>query len=202
MRAIIGLVLWLAVLFPGGAAAQERIELAGRPGITQPILFTAAASPVASVILFPGGSGVVAVTRQNFLLRVADRFTAQNINVAVADAPSDHATGMGVPFRISNGHATDITAIVSFLKSRSPVPVWLIGTSRGSISAANGAAHIGPPRVAGVVLTSSVWETACWTCRSVTSRCRSWWYTTTAMAVARARSTTLRARWHACSGPR
>ena len=35
--------------------------------------------------------------------------------------------------------------------------MWLIGTSNGSVSAANGAARIGPPGVAGVVLTSSVW---------------------------------------------
>ncbi|HVH78727.1 MAG TPA: hypothetical protein VM782_05005 [Stellaceae bacterium] len=35
------------------------------------------------------------------------------------------------------------------------MPVWLIGTSQGSIAAANGAAHL-PGRVAGVVLTSSV----------------------------------------------
>ena len=34
-------------------------------------------------------------------------------------------------------------------------PVWLVGTSQGSIAAANGAAHL-PGRVAGVTLTSSV----------------------------------------------
>lgn len=158
MRARIVLTLWLVTTFGCGAVAEERIEIPTRPGITQPVLFTAAPSPVASVILFPGGSGVVAIVRQNFLLRVADRFVARNINVAVADAPSDHASGMGPPFRSSNQHATDIAAIIAFLKSRAPVPVWLVGTSRGSISAANGAAHIGPPRVAGVVLTSSVWE--------------------------------------------
>ena len=158
MRLRIVLVLWFAATFGAGAMAQERIELPTRPGITQPVLFTAAPSPVASVILFPGGSGVIANVRNNFLLRVAGSFVGQNINVAVADAPSDHANGMGTPFRASMAHATDIAAIVAFLKSSAPVPVWLVGTSRGSISAADGAARIGPPRVAGVVLTSSVWE--------------------------------------------
>src|SRR5689334_5292734 len=60
--------------------------------------------------------------------------------------------------RITADHVTDITAVVAMLKSRSPAPVWLIGTSRGSPSAANAAAKIGPPRIAGVVLSSSVWE--------------------------------------------
>ena len=158
MRAHIVLVLWFAAVCTGGAMAQERIDLPTRPGIIQPVLFTAVPSPAASVILFTGSSGVVAKTRGNFLLRVAGNFVAQNINVAIADAPSDHADGMGTPFRTSMAHATDVAAIIAFLKSRAPVPVWLVGTSRGSVSAANGAARIGPPRVAGVVLTSSVWE--------------------------------------------
>ena len=46
--------------------------------------------------------------------------------------------------------------MVDLAKSRSPAPVWLIGTSRGSVSAANGAAVLGK-RIGGVVLTSSVW---------------------------------------------
>jgi hypothetical protein len=65
---------------------------------------------------------------------------------------------MGWQQRITADHVTDITAVVAMLKSRSPAPVWLIGTSRGSLSAANAAAKIGPPRIAGVVLSSSVWE--------------------------------------------
>lgn len=48
-------------------------------------------------------------------------------------------------------------AIVAFPHGRAPVPVWLIGTSRGSISAANPAVCGGPPSIAGVVLISPVW---------------------------------------------
>ena len=44
-----------------------------------------------------------------------------------------------------------------FLKSKADVPVWLIGTSRGSVSAASAAAQL-PQQVSGVVLTSSVWS--------------------------------------------
>jgi hypothetical protein len=107
------------------------------------------------VILFPGGS--VAQVRNNFLLRVAPRFVASGMTVAVIDTPSDHTSGMGWQQRITAEHVTDIAAVVAMLKSRSPAPVWLIGTSRGSLSAANAAAKIGTPSVAGVVLSSSVW---------------------------------------------
>jgi hypothetical protein len=157
MRRSAVLIICLLALLAGSASAQEQINLTTRPGITQPVYFTPARSPAANVILFPGGSGVVSAVRNNFLLRVAERFAANGVNVAVADVPSDHGGGMPVQFRQSREHATDIAGIVAMLKSRSPAPVWLIGTSRGSISAANGAASIGPPRIAGVVLTSSVW---------------------------------------------
>jgi hypothetical protein len=75
--------------------------------------------------------------RYNFLLRVA--------------------SGMGAQFRASADHAKDIAAVVALPHRRDAVPVWLVGISRGSSSAANGAVAIGPPRIAGVVLTSSAW---------------------------------------------
>jgi pimeloyl-ACP methyl ester carboxylesterase len=155
----LAVILALLVLIGGGKAmAQEHLDLPTRPGVTQPVYITTASLPKASVILFPGGSGVVTQVRNNFLLRVAPRFVAQGMTVAVIDTPSDHPSGMGAQARAATDHVTDIAAVVALLKNRSPAPVWLIGTSRGSISAANAAANIGPPRIAGVVLTSSVWE--------------------------------------------
>jgi pimeloyl-ACP methyl ester carboxylesterase len=150
------LAVWLLLI--SGAAAQERVDVQSRPGVIQPVYITAAANPKATVLLFPGGSGVYAQLHNNFLVRVAPRFAAAGMTVAVFDTPSDHPAGMGPPFRASEQHAADITAVVTLLKSRSPAPLWLVGTSNGSISAAEGAAVAGPPRVAGVVLTSSVWQ--------------------------------------------
>lgn len=154
-----GLLALGVVLLAGAAAAQERIELPTRPGVTQPVFLAAVASPKASVILFPGNGGVVAQVRNNFLVRVGPRFVAAGMTVALFDAPSDRvASGMWAPFRSSAEHATDIAAVVALLKSRAPAPVWLIGTSMGTVSAAEGAVTIGPPRIAGVVLTSTVWQ--------------------------------------------
>ena len=159
MRARLGAALLLAALpAAAAAAASERIELPSRGGV-QPIEYIQAASaPVASVVLFPGGKGVIAEVRNNFLLRVRDRFAAAGLAVAVADAPSDHGGGMGAPFRASAPHAQDVAAIIAFLEGKAPVPVWLVGTSRGTISAANAAVRLGPSQVAGIVLTSSVWS--------------------------------------------
>ncbi len=151
-------LLTLLLLLPLAARAQERIDVPTRPGVTDTVYWTPVAKPTGTAVLFPGGSGVVSAVRNNFLLRVAPRFTEQGLNVAVVDAPSDEPNGMGWQFRASQAHAKDIAAIVAMLKSRSPVPLWLIGTSRGSVSAGNAAAVVGPPGVAGAVLTSSVWR--------------------------------------------
>jgi hypothetical protein len=149
------------ILAAGVVEAQERIELATRPGVTELVYITVAATePKANVILFPGHGGVVAYARatDNFLLRVAPRFVAEGITVAMIDPPSDQASGMSPAFRTSANHVTDIATAVASLKSRSSAPVWLVGISLGAISAAQSAAMIGSPRIAGVVLTSSPWQ--------------------------------------------
>ncbi len=139
------------------ARAEEAINLPTRPGVTQSILFTAVAHPAASVILFPGGLGRVLAVRNNFLIRVVPNFAALDLNVAVADSPSDQPNGMPDGFRMGEAHAEDIAAVIAFLRQRAAVPVWLVGTSRGTISVASIGVRLGPPRVAGVVLTSTVW---------------------------------------------
>jgi pimeloyl-ACP methyl ester carboxylesterase len=155
---LLAIIALLLVIGGRTAVAQERVDLPTRPGVTLPVCVTAAPTPKASIILFPGGSGVVVQVRNNFLLRVAPQFVAQGMTVAVIDTPSDHPSGMGAQARATTEHVTDIAAVVAMLKTRSPAPIWLIGTSRGSISAANAAANIGPPRISGLVLSSSVWQ--------------------------------------------
>jgi pimeloyl-ACP methyl ester carboxylesterase len=61
-------------------------------------------------------------------------------------------------FRLGAAHATDTAALIAEVRKRAPnVPVWLVGTSRGSISAAAVAARLAEKGGAdGIVLTSSV----------------------------------------------
>jgi hypothetical protein len=142
---------------PGAARSEVWAQLNGRPGVIQPILYLAQATPWASVILFSGGDGSLAQMDTSFLMRERGRFNAPGLSVAVPDTPSDHPGGFGPLFRTWTEHVQDLYAVVAFLQRQSPAPIWAIGTSNGTISAANVAARLGPGAIAGVVLTSSVW---------------------------------------------
>jgi pimeloyl-ACP methyl ester carboxylesterase len=152
----------LALLAALPARAEERVELPVRQGVTLPLLVTPAANPVGSVLLLPGGTGVVAQVRNNFLIRVAPRFAAAGFTAAIVDVASDHAGGLSPVIRAGAEHAHDLGAAADYLRTRFGKPVWLVGTSNGSVSAANGAAALGPERIKGVVLTSSVWAGRMW----------------------------------------
>src|SRR6516165_8753434 len=99
-------------------AAEELVNLATRPGVTQSVwVMTPPSAPVASVILFAGGSGVLGSGRQtvlhsnNFLIRSREKFAAAGFLVASVDAPSDHPEGLDA-FRSSAEHAADIAAVI------------------------------------------------------------------------------------------
>ena len=153
------------LLIPSLAAAQEIVTLASRDGATQSFLFLAPAQPVAAAVLFAGNYGNLRLRRENgeirfgdgnFLVRSRQLFVESGIAVAVIDAPSDQPRGMDDRFRLGDQHAADIAAVVADLKKRfSNVPVFLVGTSRGSVSAAATGAALGAS-VSGVVLTASV----------------------------------------------
>jgi len=158
---MVTLVVGLA-LASRAAAAEELIRLPTRPGVTQPYWLVApAGAPVASVILFTGGNGLLGSQNRpilkgmNFLVRSRDRFAAQGFLVAVVDAPSDHLSGLD-DFRASEDHARDIAAVIADLRRRAAVPVWLVGTSMGTISAANAAARLKQGGADGLVLTSTI----------------------------------------------
>ncbi len=142
-----------------GAKAEENIVIPTRPGVTVALtLVPASGTPRAVAVLLPGGNGVLANLHRNFLVRVRGDIAQRGFTVAVADVPSDHRGGIDPAFRAGAEAAQDIAAVVAEMKRRADLPVWLVGTSNGSISAASGAARLGPPRVAGAVLTSSVWS--------------------------------------------
>lgn len=154
----VAIALLVTLLGPARAiASEERVELIGRPGIMQPILYEAAAAPVASVILFVGGGGDLAHADKSDLKWMRQQFIAASMSIAVPDTPSDHPAGFGPLFRAEAAHAQDVAAVVALLKRQVPAPVWLVGVSNGTISAANAAVRLGPHAIAGVVLISSVW---------------------------------------------
>ncbi len=154
----------------GAPAREQLVTLKTRPGVTQKFIFITPEKPVAAVILFAGGKGDLDLTgasdrpvlgwgKNNFLVRTRHDFAAHGFAVAVVDAPSDRKERIGMlgGFRNSAKHVTDIDAVTAHLKKTVRVPVWLIGTSRGTESAAYVAIHT-KEKVAGLVLTSSLTE--------------------------------------------
>jgi pimeloyl-ACP methyl ester carboxylesterase len=145
------------------AFPAQYVTTSRRAGVRQPFLFMRPQDPVASVILFSGGEGVVGISPAgvkrpgNFLVRTRRWFAQQGFQVAVVDPPSDRWSLEA--FRIGEGHALDIKGVIAYLREQANVPVWLIGTSYGTVSAikvADRLADGGGPD--GVVLTSSLFR--------------------------------------------
>jgi hypothetical protein len=156
----------LLLLLPARVSAlDEQIRtIPSRPDVTESfVLIHPASPPVASVVLFMGGRGALGLQRgplaarnTNFLVRTRQRFAEKGFLVAVVDVPSDRTSQALVGFRTSAEHATDVRALMAALRAEAPVSVWLVGTSMGSVSAANTAARLTDGGPDGVVLTSSV----------------------------------------------
>jgi hypothetical protein len=119
-----------------------------------------------AVVLLAGGGGFLDLDDQgcpralkgNSLVRSLPHFHRGGFATALVDAPSDHRNADGLAgFRITPQHADDVGKVIADMRKRSNVPVWLIGTSRGTISAVNAAARLaGPSAPDGLVLTSAV----------------------------------------------
>jgi pimeloyl-ACP methyl ester carboxylesterase len=139
-------------------AVVQDIPLAS--GGTERLLFVGQATPRAILVMFMGGDGVVEIDqngtlgrgRNNFLMRTQSLWLAQGFAVLVVGPPNG-ASLLGQ--RHTPAYADAIGRAIAFARTRANAPVWLVGTSMGSIAAANGAAHL-PGKIAGVVLTSSV----------------------------------------------
>lgn len=119
-------------------------------------------NPEAAVILFTGGKGYLGLSdsrellrqKGSFLIGNREAFVKHGLMVAVIDAPSG-VSDLRRTYRMSEQHSQDIEAVVWELKKRAIVPVWLIGHSRGTYSAANGAIRL-KELVGGLILTSTV----------------------------------------------
>ena len=138
-------------------------EIVTRENVKQPFLYLKINEPSAAVILFQGGDGSIGASgsvdkgwarNESFLSGGARRFADNGVSVAVFDKPSDK--GNLNAFRNSAEHTKDIQEVITYIKKDNPnVPIWLVGTSNGSLSAASAASNLGKEFVDGIVLTSS-----------------------------------------------
>lgn len=153
-------------------AQQEIVALPTRPNVIQSYFLTSIPKDLHGIaLLFPGSGGLIQLRLENgkprfnqgnFLVRSRSEFVRRGIAAAILDAPSDQQSGwgMGDEFRLGAEHFSDISAVVADVKKRVPgVPVFLIGTSRGTISAAALTARM-TEGIAGTVLTATMFRAA------------------------------------------
>ncbi len=149
-----------------GQVSERVVDIPTRPGVTQRFLFLTPEKPKASVILFAGGDGGLEISqngsirflKDNFLVRTRQLFANSGLAVAVVDAPSDRQRTSLKGFRQKPEHVADIKAVIAWLKQQNNLPVWLVGTSRGTQSAAFIATElsVGQGGPDGLVLTSTI----------------------------------------------
>lgn len=169
MKPLIVVIATVAcIAFGKAATAQEfrAVEIPTRSGVTQRFLYSAPPNARAAAVLFTGGNGALQITESgelrtgagNFLVRNRQRFASQGLAVIVVDAPSDRQGGNFLSgFRQTDEHVRDIAAVIAWARENVRLPVWLIGTSRGTQSAAWASTRLsGKEGPDGLVLTSSI----------------------------------------------
>lgn len=145
--------------------AQEIKSIETRPGVSLRFLFNRPDTvPKGVLIIFPGGDGANMFGQtggkislgKNFLVRTSPEFVRKGFAVAIVDVPSDQASGMSPGFRNSAQHVQDIARLIDSLDALGLKPIYLIGTSMGTLSVAYMGMELKDSRIKGLVLTSTV----------------------------------------------
>jgi pimeloyl-ACP methyl ester carboxylesterase len=174
MRFLPALILALPLLLtPNVAASQDQrttVQVPAGPNVPAGVTIHYSTPPhvYPIVILFAGNGGVLSLAKRgwatelqgNFLIRSRHHFLANDLQVVLIDAPSNHAGPSGLNGqRLTAEHAEVVAAVIAEVRKAYPKrPVWLAGTSAGTLSVANAAVRLagtsrGPD---GIVLTSSI----------------------------------------------
>ena len=163
--------LAMLALVPPASAQREPVpstDLGGERVISLPlegggqqrVLYDTPSRPRATLVMLPGGTGDVGVRRDgdlrhddNFVVRTRAAWVAKGYAVLIPDT-IDGANLRGA--RSSPYYGRVVEGLAAYAHSRATGPVFLIGTSQGTIAAMNGAAHARQDLMAGLILTESV----------------------------------------------
>ena len=159
----LGTCLWMSSV-PAIAATEKLVEVDSRGQKIRALLITPD-KPIGSVVLLAGdtgrldltSSGSIGANADNELVRSRGAYAAAGYVTLVTDLAPDLKTANGVVagYRGGSENAADIGADVKYVRGIA-APVILIGTSRGTISAANAAVRLsGQARPDAVVLSSA-----------------------------------------------
>ena len=128
-----------------------------------PVYLRATPSATATLVLLPGGAGGIGKVNDigwpdgnNFLIRSGPLFAAHGFSLVMMSRPSD-MSDMDYPFRISAPAMDDLRRVLIKTKATFPGSVWLVGTSRGTVSGTAAAIALREQGlIDGLVLTSSI----------------------------------------------
>jgi len=119
-----------------------------------------------ALVLLVGGGGNLDIDDKgcprslfsNVLMRMRPHFHGEGLVTVLVDAPSDYPGGDGLAgFRMAPQHADDLGRVIGEVRARTNGAVWLVGHSRGTISAASAASRLsGPAAPDGLVLLSAM----------------------------------------------
>ena len=152
-------VLWAA---SGVRAEEAMVQMdIGRGDARLPVYVMSNPEATATIILLPGGdagTGKIVDGKPvsgNFLSRSRGKFLAENFNVLVVYRASD-LSGLDYGYRVSKEHVAELAKVIAYAKENFAKPIWLVGTSRGTVSGTATAIELGDSQLQGLVLTSSV----------------------------------------------
>jgi pimeloyl-ACP methyl ester carboxylesterase len=151
---------------PGSACGEPRV-LESRGATTRYAISPLPAQEAPpSVLMLIGGSGKINLDDKgcprfqtgSSLMRMRMTLRTAGFVVVLVDVPSDHAGEDGLGgFRNQPAHAEDLGKIIQDVRARTRGAVWVMGHSRGTISAASAAARLsGPAAPDGTILLSSM----------------------------------------------
>jgi dienelactone hydrolase len=166
MKTFTSLMLMCWAAHARGQISEKVVDISTRPDVHQRMLVLSPQKPKAAAILMAGGHGGLQIStdgrlgwgKGNFLVRSRQLIADQGLLVAVVDAPSDRQNPPYLSgFRGTSEHVMDLKAVIAWLRKQADVPVWLVGTSRGTQSAAYAAICLpGREGPDGLVLTSTI----------------------------------------------
>ncbi|MDB5815231.1 MAG: alpha/beta hydrolase [Rhodocyclales bacterium] len=166
MYRVLAVLLFALASGSVGAETTQTLDIPTRPGVTQRLLVITPDQPKAVLVLFTGGDGVLRISpsgelsmgKGNFLIRTRQQWVDKGFVVALVDSPSDRQSYPFLSgFRQTTEHVTDIKAVIATLRQSTKLPIWLVGTSRGTQSVAFVATSLDrPDGPDGLVLTSTI----------------------------------------------
>jgi hypothetical protein len=121
--------------------------------------------PEAVAMMYIGGAGNIRLRTEdgqikfganNFLPRARAEFIRNGVLPVIIDTPSDQRGGVSDLYRLGDDQIEDGRAVVVEVKRRFPgLPIFIVGTSRSTLTAASLGRALGS-QVDGIVLSSSI----------------------------------------------